>query len=78
MSANPGPGERDECPAQADLADAELAAIVRGAANEDGMTGEFYNIALRANCALDAGHAGLHAGWIATTNGDPSATCWLR
>jgi hypothetical protein len=78
VPANPGPQGLTECDIRTSLTDPELAAIIRTAADEDGLTGEFYTIALHANCTLEAGHEALHAGWIATTNGEVGATCWLR
>jgi hypothetical protein len=78
VPADPGPQGLAECDIRTGLTDPELAAIIRSAADEDGLTGEFYTIALHADCALEAGHEGLHAGWIATAGGDEAATCWLR
>ena len=78
MPADPGPRGLAECDLRTGLADSELAAIIRSAADEIGLAGEFHRIALHADCGLEAGHEGLHGGWVATTNDDESATCWLR
>jgi len=63
------------CRKETDLADAEIAAIVRGAA-VNGTAGPFGMIDSTADCILGGGHTGDCLAWVAYVEGKPG-NAWL-
>lgn len=65
------------CGMTTELTDAELAAIVRGAMDGDGITGRFEAISADAQCRLAEHHGGDCASWQASLINEPGAA-WFR
>lgn len=66
-----------KCDMTTELTDAEIAAIVRGAAGQDGVATRLEAIAVTAECRLENRHEGDCASWQADLT-DKDGTAWLR
>jgi hypothetical protein len=72
------PGEPRGCDEQTPLTDAELAGILRDAADDNRLTCPFVMIAVEAWCVLVGDHE-EHADYVVITGGDTSTDrIWLR
>jgi hypothetical protein len=71
----------ETCDDPIDLSDADLVAIVRGAADNEGTAHDLATINIYASCRLSDGHGAAHASWVAqATNHDTerNVVAWLR
>lgn len=72
MSFNP-------CHVETSLTDTDLAAVIRSAADGDGMSGPVKVSVAGAACMLEAGHSPDCGSWIASLDDDgTTTTAWLR
>ena len=72
------PAETRSCHEQTPLTDAELAGILRDAADDNGMTCPFVTIAIDARCVMVGDHE-EHADYVVITGaGTSTDRIWLR